>query len=297
MSATIGASARGSALPPTRRSLVRPALVVGAALWLYLGFASTWSTGAAVPIAWALLGAYLVPTAVVVESGRRLWLRDRITTVVLLRAMLFGSLLAALTAATFGMSALPAGAPAALRALAPILPAVAEAAAVAAAVRVIGRRTLATPRSGLFLGGALGAGYAAFGSLTAVLQAINALAGTPLPPGMPPATLLEGAVTVQQALLAPIAHPVWGALVGAAVFAGRRALVAAVVGTLAAHILFELVTAVTSGLLGSSAAALVLELLACAAVAAPAALLWRRRSRRLRHHGAGDPDVDQAGGA
>jgi len=302
MSATLRATARPAALPPARRSLVRPALLVGAGLWVYLGFASTWSSGAAVPVAWALLGAFLVPAAVVVESGRRLWLRDRVTTVVLLRAMLLGTLLAALTAATLGAADLLSAVPAALRVVVSALPALTETAAVAVAVAMIGRRTVPTPRVGLFLGGAIGAGYAAFASLTAELQAINAFAGTALPPGMPPAPLLEGAVTVQQGLLAPLAHPVWGALVGAAVLTGRRALAAAATGVVVAHLAFELAAALTAGLLGTSAAALVLQLLACAGVALPAAAVWARRARRLRHPRAEDPQdpsdaADQAGGA
>jgi hypothetical protein len=176
---------------------------------------------------------------------------------------------------------------------------------VAVAVLVVGRRTLPTPRGGLFLGGAIGAGYAAFAALTAVLRAIDAFAGTSLPAGTPAPALVESMVTVQQALLAPVTHPVWGALIGAAVFAGRPSAIAAAVGTALAHLAVDVTAAVSSGLLGTSAAAFVVQLLACGAVAAPAALVWRHRSLRLRHlapqdrvdDGAHPGAADQRGGA
>ncbi|WP_210479545.1 hypothetical protein [Naasia sp. SYSU D00948] len=285
MSATLRAEARRPELPP-RRPFVRPALLTGAALWLYLGVAGMWSPRPEVTVAWALLGAYLVPAALVLESGRRLWPRDRVTTVMLLRTMLLGSLVAAAGAAAPDLGA--SSGPFPLRAAAAALPAAAETAVVALAVALLGRRTTPTPRTGLFLGGALGAGIAAFTALSATLQAIGALSGVPLPAEMSAPVFLEGGVAVQQAVLAAITSPVWGALVGAAVFGSPRALAAAVAGVLLTHVLADAAFLTVGGLLGTSPAALAVQLLLTAAVASPAVAAWSRRARALGHRAAED---------
>jgi len=269
---------------------VRPALLGAALLWVYLGVAAAWSTRAEVSVAWALLGAYLVPTALVLESGRRLWGRDGLTTVILLRTMLLGSLLAAAGSATPDLAEALTAAPLPVRAIAASLPALAETAAVAIVVALVGRRTSPTPRTGLFLGGALGAGFAAFTALTAALRAIGALNGVPLPASMPAPVVVEGAVALQHAVLAPITAPVWGALVGAAVFGSRRLLAGTLAVVAATHLLADAAFHGTGGLLGTSPAALAVQLIVTAAVAAPAAALWTRRARALRH-------PDQRGGA
>ncbi len=163
-------------------------------------------------------------------------------------------------------------------------------AVVAAVVAVMGRSTSPTPRTGLFLGGALGAGFAGFAALSATLQAVGALNGVPLPAGMPAPVVLEGAVALQQALLAPITTPVWGALVGAAVFASRRLLLGTLAGVAVTHLLADAAFQATGGLLGTSPAALAVQLVVTAAVATPVVVVWARRARTLRHQ-------DQRGGA
>jgi protease PrsW len=283
MSATLRAEARPEL--PAPRSFVRPTLAGAALLWVYLGLAAAWWPRAEVAVAWALLGAYLVPATLVLESGRRLRRRDRLNTVVLLRTMLLGSLLAVAGSATPDIGAALAAAPLPIRATVGALPAVVETGVVAIAVALIGRRTAAAPRTGLFLGGAIGAGFAAFTALTATLQAVSALSGVPLPASAPVPVVLEGAVAVQQAMLAPITAPVWGALVGAAVFGSRRSLIATLAGVAATHLLADAAFSGTGGLLGTSPAALALQLLVTAVVAAPALAVWARRARALRHPG------------
>ncbi|BDZ44803.1 hypothetical protein GCM10025866_07120 [Naasia aerilata] len=247
-------------------------------LWLYLGFASLWSTGAVVPVAWALLGAYLVPTALVIELGRR---RPGVSGVVLLRTLLLGSLLAAVTTATLGD-----GVPRLLGSLIPawatglLLPAVIEIAAIALTVRALGRRMDLTARSGLFVGAALGAGYAAFAALGGILRAISALTGVPLPAAAPPTALLEGAVTIQQALLGPLGHPVWGALLGAAVMTSRGALTRVIAVVLASQLLVAAAFTISGGLVGTSGAALFLQTGLTALASWPAVLTLRAAVRR-----------------
>jgi hypothetical protein len=171
-----------------------------------------------------------------------------------------------------------------------VLPAAAETLAIAAVVRLVGMRVEASPRAGLFLGGALGAGFGAFAALGVVLRSLAALTGAPLPPAMPPSALIEGAVAVQQAVLLPLTSPLWGALVGAAVFASRGLLLRAVAGVMLAHAAVLALFTLAGGLLGTSAAALVVQLALTAAAATPAALVWRRTATRLA-------EADQAGGA
>lgn len=293
---TISAGARRGSVaggPPSRRSLARPVLLAAVLLWVYLGFASTWSSGAVVPVAWALLGAYLVPTALVVELSRR---RSGVAGIVLLRILLLGSLLAAVTTATLSDGV--------LRMLGPVLPAwatgvllpaLAEVVAVILVVRALGRRLSLPPRAGLFVGGALGAGYAAFASLASILRALGAFAGAPLPTAAPPSALLEGAVTLQQALLAPLGHPVWGALLGAAAVAGGGALTRAVPLVLISQLLVAVAFTLAGGLLGTSWTALIVQTALPALVAAPAVLTLRSKARR--GDGVDAELAAQAGGA
>jgi hypothetical protein len=289
MSATTQPAVHRDELADGSRARPLAPLLLGALLlWLYLGIASGWTTGAAIPIAWALLGAYLVPTGLVLAASGRLPAALGLVPVHLLRSLLLGSLLAAVLAATAGdgigrMLPLPGWAAALL------IPAAAETLVLAAVVRVVGRRLSPTPRAGLFLGGAIGAGFSAFAALGAILRSLGALTGVPLPASVPPSALLEGGVTLSQAALGAITSPVWGALVGAAVFAAARSrLVLTLAGVLVSHVAVAALTAVAVGLLGTSPTAVAVQLALGALAAAPAALVWRTRSRRLR---------DQAGGA
>jgi hypothetical protein len=296
MSATAHADAREEvAIAPPARSLPRLVMLAALVLWVYLGFAATWATGASVPIAWALVGAYLVPTALVFELGRRLPRPGPVTAAVLLRTMLAGSLLAALITATVndGLGSVLSRLPWWATDLA--LPATAETLAVALVVRIIARRTASSPRSGLFLGGAIGAGYAAFEALGAILRALSALEGVPLPATVAPAALLEAAVTVQQAALAPLGHPVWGALIGAAVAVGGTRIGAVIVGVTFAHIAVTFAFMASGGLLGTSPAALVVQATVTAVASLPAFLAWRRTVRRTES--APGAAAGQAGGA
>jgi hypothetical protein len=294
MSATAEAGARrdklASAAAATTRPLTRPLLLAAFLVWVFLGVASGWTSGAAVPIAWALIGAYLVPTGLVLEMGRRIPLGSGVTPAILLRSLLLGSLLGAVAMTTIGdgFGRMLTGVPWWIPAL--VLPAAAETLAIAAVVRLIGRRVEASSRAGLFLGGALGAGFGAFAALGAVLRSLAALTGTPLPPAMPPSVLIEAAVTAQHAALLPLTSPVWGALVGAAVFASRGLLLRALAGVMLAHAVVLALVTLAGGLLGTSPAALVVQLALAAAAATPAALVWRRTARRLAA-------ADQAGGA
>lgn len=287
----LSADARRHRLPP-RRSLVRPALLAAFGLWLYLGSAAMWSARVEVTVAWALLGAYLVPATLVLESGRRLQPSDGASTATLLRLMLAGSLLAAAMSALPGPGELLWSAPAPVRALSVLAPAAAAAVAVAVLVALMGRRTIRSRRTGLFVGGAIGAGFAAFTALSSVLEAVQAFTGVHLPSGVPAPILLESAVTVQQAILAATTWPVWGALIGAAVFGSRRGLAATLAGVVATHVLLAAASGAAAGLLGSSPAALAVQLMVAAAIAAPGLALWARRVRTLRP----DPE-DQRGGA
>ena len=107
-----------------------------------------------------------------------------------------------------------------LPALAPVIAGPLEETVKLAVVVIVARwLTVRTARSGLFVGGAVGAGYAVFENIDFAWNAANR-GGSAFSPEQHLATMVR--VAIERNVFDPFAHPLWTALAAAALFAGMR---------------------------------------------------------------------------
>jgi hypothetical protein len=265
-----------------------PALLLlgaGLVLWGYLGLVTLWSPSTVGIAVWAVLGAFLVPTALVLALARRAS-SPVLPRAVLLRAMLLGGVLAAALGGPV-LDALQTAVPSPF--LGFLLASASQQAILAVLMVAIAWRLPRTGRVGRYVGAAVGAGYAGFAALGAILEAHTAFGSRPLPAAVGNPMLIEAGVTLQSAVLAPVGYPVWTALLGSALLAAlNRASGARPPLKVAAALAFVVLTdtvvhagfVVTGGVLGTSSTALIVQTFAALALSLPAALVLRSLGRR-----------------
>jgi RsiW-degrading membrane proteinase PrsW (M82 family) len=206
---------------PRSHSLTIPYLLLGVAVWAFLGFVIVHlgENGIARGV-WMLLGAALAPSALVWAMSHRLTPTDTLTGSSLVRAMVLGGFGAVVIGASFdtlvGLASPPVdGVPSLLSLL---TSGVVEEAAKAALVVAVGWNVAKTVRNGLFLGGAVGAGFAVYETLGYIMGAMFSATGGVIE--HPTSTQAE--VAFSRSLVMPFMHPIWAALLGAAIFAAAR---------------------------------------------------------------------------
>lgn len=203
-------------------------LGLGFALWLFVGFVTIHllHNPAAVP-GWMVIGASLVPATVVWSMAHRLGTGDGVTAAKLVQTVLVGGALSFALGSTLDQLVEYIPQPDAMGngVVALALAGFVEEFAKGAIIVVLGWNVAKTARNGLFIGGAVGAGFA-------ILETISYIG-----------RYYEGAspvysaalVTAERGLLAPFMHILWSALVGAAIFAaaknGRFGVTLGLVGT------------------------------------------------------------------
>lgn len=207
-----------------RRTHTIPYLLIGIAVWALFGFFIV-HLGQN-PIArgtWVLLGAALAPAALTWAMAHRLKPTDTLTASALVRAVILGGFGAVVIGGTLDTvvqlwSPQVDGGPGILSLL---TAGVVEEAAKAAFVIVLGWNVAKTVRNGLFLGGAVGAGFALYETLgyigTAMFGSDGQVAADP--------TRMQALEALQRSVMMPFMHPIWAALLGAAIFgaaAGRK---------------------------------------------------------------------------
>jgi RsiW-degrading membrane proteinase PrsW (M82 family) len=144
--------------------------------------------------------------------------------------------------------------------------------------------TQRTPRAGLFLGGAVGLGFAAFEDMKYALAIFN----QPIYPHNPVGSLVV--VTLGRDAIGPFEHPIFSALLAAALFsatrAGRFRITPMVVGVYllvsAGHGLIDSAGTLLFDVLHNRAAASALDFLVSILVALTGSIIWFRYSRRLK---------------
>lgn len=211
---------REKAKRPKRTSKTVRLLLIGIALWAFLGFAIVHlGHNDIMRGTWMLLGAALVPSALVWTMSHRLVATDTLTPAALVRAMILGGLGAVVIGGTFdtivGIWSPPIdGGPGLLSLL---TSGVVEEAAKAAFVIILGWNLAKTVRNGLFLGGAVGAGFAAYETLGYILNSMFDAGSIVADP-----TIEQAQTAFGRSLFMPLMHPIWAALLGAAIFAAAR---------------------------------------------------------------------------
>ncbi|MGK9149208.1 PrsW family intramembrane metalloprotease [Plantibacter flavus] len=285
-----------------RPRATRAFLLTGLGLWLFLLFVPHVLLGndAIVP-AWILLGAGLAAGTLLFVMARRLQPGDGVTVSVLLWAALVGGFVAIALGSSLdslvGVAATEARQnPHDVGLFAAGL--AEELAKIVAVVVVAWRLPVKTARGGLFVGGAVGVGFAVLENLWYIGQswAAGAEASEKLPAG---ASLIE-VILVHPAFEAartafartvfdPVGHPLWTALFAAAVFAAARngrfrlslGVVGAYLGVALMHGLWDGNTVIWALLFPETPAMVGLAVPVMVLLAVASAFLWRSVVRRI----------------
>lgn len=265
-------------------------LILGIALWLMLGiFVVVGLQDRIVLAGWSFLGAFLVPSALVYAMAGRLRPSDSITPSDLARFMLLGGFLAfcigGTVDATIGHFA-PGPNPGTPSMVSFALSGVVEEFAKLVIVLVLARKTVKTIRNGLFLGGAVGAGFAAFETLGYVIE-IPIKMGAVADGGF---VRWDAFVAFDRALTSPLGHPLWAALLAAAVFAaasrhgGRYRItfgvVGAYLGVAVLHGLNDVALTIGTSMIGNILLQVVVSWIIVIVIAVPGVLVWHRLAKR-----------------
>ncbi|MBF4563737.1 PrsW family glutamic-type intramembrane protease [Plantibacter sp. VKM Ac-2876] len=274
----------------------------GLALWLFLLLVPHVLLGnpAVIP-AWILLGSGLAASTLLLIMARRLQSGDGVTTATLLWAVLVGGFIAITLGSTFdsliGVAATDAGENP--HDIGLFFAGVAEELAkIIAVVIVAWRLPVKTARGGLFVGGAVGIGFAVLENLWYIGQgwANGVEASQKLAAGSPPLEMILSHPAFQAAgaafartIFDPVGHPLWTALFAAALFAAaRNGRFRITVGVLLTYLLVAVMhglwdgNTVLWGLLFPSMPVLkALVVPAMVVLVVAFALIWRARVRRI----------------
>jgi len=218
-------TARAKPIRHTHTALV---LLCGFAIWLFLGLVPLHLMhNLAIAEAWFFIGAALVPGTLLWIMTHRLTATDTLTPAKLVQTAAIGGVLAFTVGGTLDSLAtyLPQQVVEGHGVVSLALAGVIEEFAKAVIVVALGWRVAKTARNGLFLGGAVGIGFAVLETMYYLAAAFQ---------GTEP-VLETSRLMFERGLLSPFMHPLWSALLGAAIFAaaaktGRFRLTFGVVG-------------------------------------------------------------------
>jgi RsiW-degrading membrane proteinase PrsW (M82 family)/GNAT superfamily N-acetyltransferase len=271
---------------------------VSAAIWFAIEIIAVVAEGAReAPTLGLVVGAFAVAAAFIYTMAYRLRPSDELSVVRLLLAFLVGGLGAAILAQPFdflvnvlggdGSSATPG---LLSLSLAGVVEEPAKILFVILAAHGLARRNV---RNGLFLGGAVGFGFAGYENMLYARNAWNSARDFPVHDAFASPVVLEIFTVVSRDIIGIFGHPLYTALFAAAVFASVRngrfrltwRVILAFVGVAFAHGLFD----AGPRLLGARGGFEYLAELGIAVVEAVAlSLLWRRISRRANRDAAID---------
>lgn len=254
----------------------------GVAVWLYLGIVvlHLLRNFAAVP-AWIFVGAALVPATIFWIMVHRLRTTDSITAVNLIVAAVIGGTLALTVAATFDtlVGQLPQPRIDDLPVVTLALAGFVEEFCKGLLIVVVGWKLAKTTRNGLFVGGAVGLGFAVLETMYYISSKFT---------GADPIIAAAGEAA-QRGLLAPFCHVLWSALFGAALFSaaakkGRFRLswlvVATYVGVAVLHGAWDGSAALVIALTGNALVGILAQLVGWALSIIAGALIWRHVARK-----------------
>jgi RsiW-degrading membrane proteinase PrsW (M82 family) len=236
-----------------------------------------------------VLGGFAMTAAIIYTMAYRLRPDDGVTPLRLLVTFLVGGLVATELAFIFEdvVIHLPVGSPANQSILTHALAGIIEEACKLAVVVVAARGLkVRTARSGLFMGGAVGLGFAAFEDMRYAFESISGLSGNGRLTAVLETTLVRDAI-------GPLEHPIMSALLAAALFAATRngrfritpTVIAVYVVISAVHGLIDSVPAIIDEALdrdGIPLGAAALGFAADLVLAVALGVVWLVYTRRLR---------------
>jgi RsiW-degrading membrane proteinase PrsW (M82 family) len=198
---------------PIRRTHTVLVLVLGFVVWLFIGLVPLHLLhNLAMAPAWFLIGAAFIPLTLFWIMAHRLTPRDTLTAEKLVQAAAIGGLLAFTLGGTLdslGML-IPQEVAGGEGVTSLALSGVIEEFSKAVLVVALGWKVAKTTRNGLFLGGAIGIGFAILETTYYVWEAFGTGAPSPL--------VAAADVALRRGLFSPLMHPLWSALLGAAIF-------------------------------------------------------------------------------
>ncbi|MEV8240811.1 PrsW family glutamic-type intramembrane protease [Microbacterium testaceum] len=256
--------------------------VGGVFVWLYLGIVVLHLLrNSAVAPTWIFVGAALVPATIFWIMVHRLRTTDSISAVNLVVAAVIGGTLALTLAGTLdtltGLIPQPnvAGEPVLMLALAGFV----EEFCKGLLMVLVGWKLVKTPRNGLFVGGAVGLGFAVLETMAYIGAKFT---------GADPILSAAGEAA-ERGLLAPFGHVLWSALFGAALFSaaakkGRFRLSWLVIGTYVAvailHGAWDGSGVLVVALTGNQIVGMAVQILGWALSIIGGALIWRHIARK-----------------
>jgi protease PrsW len=258
-------------------------LAIGVALWLYIGIVPIhlMHNTALLP-GWMLLGAALIPATVLWAMSHRLQPADTISAAKLVQTAMIGGFFSFAVGGTLDAvtELIPQetlfGHGSATLALAGFV----EEFAKGAMIVVLGWGVAKTARNGLFLGGAVGIGFAILESMYYILARYE---------GASPVLSAAGA-TLERNLTAPLLHMTLSALLGAAIFAAAGSsrfrltlgVIGAYVGVAVIHGIYDGGGDIVAILTNSLAIGGVSDIVLMPAAMLTGVLVWRHVARRNR---------------
>jgi RsiW-degrading membrane proteinase PrsW (M82 family) len=215
---------------PVRHTHTALVLAAGFVVWLFIGLVPLHLLhNLAMAPGWFLLGAALVPLTLLWIMAHRLTPADTITAEKLVQTAAIGGLLAFTLGGTLDAlsSFIPQETVEGLGVTSLALAGVIEEFSKAVLIVVLGWKVAKTTRNGLFLGGAVGIGFALLETTYYIWDAFATGAPSPL--------LAASEIVFRRGLLSPLMHPLWSSLLGAALFyaaseSGRFRLTLGVLG-------------------------------------------------------------------
>lgn len=266
-----------------RGSRTIPLLLGAIGLWAFIGLVPLHLLHNGVLISvWIVLGAAVVPAAVLWAMAHRLLPSDSLRPGKLALIAVFGGFLAVALGGTLdSLVALipqphPGDSPDGVVSL--LGAGFVEEFSKAVIMVVVGWQVAKTTRNGLFVGGAVGVGFS-------VLETIGYIAASYA--GEHP-VIDAGWVAIQRAVFEPVGHVLWSSLLGAAIFYAASktghfrltfGVIVAYIGVAVLHGLWDGAADLVSALTGSQPLTGLTEILSWIVVILVGGLVWRRVAR------------------
>lgn len=271
---------------PIRRTHTALVLALGFVVWLFIGLVPLHLLhNLAMAPAWFLIGAALVPLTLLWIMVHRLTPLDTLTPEKIVQTAAVGGLLAFTLGGTLDSLAMliPQDVVSGEGTVSLALSGVIEEFSKAVLVVALGWKVAKTTRNGLFLGGAIGIGFAILETTFYIWNAFGTGAPSPL--------LAAGEMMLRRGVLSPLMHPLWSALLGAAIFyaaskTGRYRLtlgvIGAYLGVAALHGLWDATGPVVDIATGDAVVAGLAAYGSLIVVALVGGFVWRHVARRAR---------------
>lgn len=198
---------------PIRHTHTVLVLVLGIVVWLFIGLVPLHLLhNLAMAPAWFLIGAAFIPLTLLWIMVHRLTPLDTLTPEKIVQTAAIGGLLSFTLGGTLDSLAtlIPQEVVSGEGVTSLALSGVIEEFAKAVLVVALGWKVAKTTRNGLFLGGAIGVGFAILETTYYVWEAFGTGAPSPL--------VAAADVALKRGLFSPLMHPLWSSLLGAAIF-------------------------------------------------------------------------------